>query len=165
VTTGSSDEPSALSFSLSLAAVIASQVPSIEQTSDGRPAVVKSTKGAAPTIYGADLLRLWAASTDYTSAVSIGSGIVAKALDGRNKLRNSLRFLLGVLHDFSHARDAGACARLCGGFLQPPRNSANIFPNHRTHSTHIPCQMSKSSCIFSPRARHGFFSVRVSATF
>ena len=40
---------------------VPSEVPSIEQTADGRPAVVKSTKGAAPTIYGADLLRLWRA--------------------------------------------------------------------------------------------------------
>lgn len=55
------------------------------------------------TAYGADVLRLWAAFADYTSAVTIGPSILEKAFEIRNKMRNICRFLLGVLDDFGEA--------------------------------------------------------------
>ena len=56
--------------------------------------------------YGADVLRLWVASTDYTGDVSVGPAIIAQAADAYRKLRGTLRFLLGCLTDFDPAADA-----------------------------------------------------------
>lgn len=50
--------------------------------------------------YGADVLRLWAASVDYAVDVSIGATIIKQVFESYRKLRGTLRFLLGNLHDF-----------------------------------------------------------------
>eukprot|EP00892_Ulva_mutabilis_P007438 jgi/Ulvmu1/5066/UM021_0083.1 len=50
--------------------------------------------------YGADVLRLWAASVDYAVDVSIGAGILKQVFESYRKLRGTLRFMLGNLHDF-----------------------------------------------------------------
>ena len=56
--------------------------------------------------YGADVLRLWVSSVDYTSDVPISKSILKQLGDVRNKIRNTARFLLGNLHDFDPAKDA-----------------------------------------------------------
>jgi isoleucyl-tRNA synthetase len=50
---------------------------------------------------GADILRLWVASTDYFEDVRIGKEILAGTSDAYRKLRNSFRYLLGALDGFS----------------------------------------------------------------
>jgi isoleucyl-tRNA synthetase len=50
---------------------------------------------------GADILRLWVASTDYFEDVRIGKEILAGTSDAYRKLRNSFRYLLGALEGFS----------------------------------------------------------------
>ena len=55
--------------------------------------------------YGADVLRLWASSVDYTSDVLVGKTILKQLGDVRGKIRNTARFLLGNLHDFDPAKD------------------------------------------------------------
>ncbi|GIL90054.1 hypothetical protein Vretimale_18112 [Volvox reticuliferus] len=50
--------------------------------------------------YGADVLRLWVASVDYTSDVAIGANILRQMADMYRKVRGTLRFLLGNLGDF-----------------------------------------------------------------
>lgn len=50
--------------------------------------------------YGADVLRLWVSSVDYTSDVRLGKNILKQMGDSRGKIRNTARFLLGNLHDF-----------------------------------------------------------------
>jgi isoleucyl-tRNA synthetase len=52
---------------------------------------------------GADILRLWAASTDYFDDVRIGKEVLAGASDAYRKLRNTFRYLLGALAGFSEA--------------------------------------------------------------
>jgi isoleucyl-tRNA synthetase len=52
---------------------------------------------------GADILRMWAASTDYFDDVRIGKEVLAGASDAYRKLRNTFRYLLGALADFSDA--------------------------------------------------------------
>ena len=44
---------------------------------------------------GADILRLWALSTDYTSDVSISKGILKQVAEVYRKIRNTARFILG----------------------------------------------------------------------
>jgi len=56
--------------------------------------------------YGADVLRLWVSSVDYTSDVRLGNNIIKQLVDIRNKIRNTAKNLLGNLHDFDPAKDA-----------------------------------------------------------
>jgi hypothetical protein len=56
--------------------------------------------------YGADVLRLWVSSVDYSSDVPLGSNILKQMADVYRKIRNTARFLLGNLHDFDPAKDA-----------------------------------------------------------
>ncbi|MGF1676737.1 MAG: isoleucine--tRNA ligase, partial [Rivularia sp. (in: cyanobacteria)] len=58
--------------------------------------------------YGADVLRLWVSSVDYTNDVGIGKNTLKQIMDIRNKIRNTARFLLGNLHDFNPQTDAVA---------------------------------------------------------
>ena len=54
---------------------------------------------------GADILRLWAASTDYSSEMSISDQILKQNSDTYRRIRNTARFLLGNLNDFDPAKD------------------------------------------------------------
>ena len=56
--------------------------------------------------YGADVLRLWVASADYSSDIALSKNIIKQMGDVRNKIRNTARFLLGNLHDFDPVKDA-----------------------------------------------------------
>ena len=66
--------------------------------------------------YGADILRLWVAPSDYADDLRIGPEILKTIADTYRKLRNTLRWLLGALADFREeervaaADDAGARA-------------------------------------------------------
>ncbi len=53
--------------------------------------------------YGADILRIWTASSDYSDDLRIGKEIIGSAVDSYRKLRNTLRYLLGALAGFSDA--------------------------------------------------------------
>ncbi|MCI1142369.1 isoleucine--tRNA ligase [Sphingomonas sp. WKB10] len=52
---------------------------------------------------GADILRMWVASTDYFDDVRIGKEVLGTASDGYRKLRNTFRYLLGALDGFTEA--------------------------------------------------------------
>lgn len=54
--------------------------------------------------FGADVLRLWAASVDYTNDVKIGDNIVQQLVEVYRKVRNSVRFILGNIYDFNPAQ-------------------------------------------------------------
>ncbi|SHI58821.1 isoleucine--tRNA ligase [Wenxinia saemankumensis] len=53
--------------------------------------------------YGADILRLWVAQTDYTADQRIGPEILKGTADAYRRLRNTMRFLLGSLADVTEA--------------------------------------------------------------
>ncbi|MCU9837619.1 isoleucine--tRNA ligase [Ruegeria sp. WL0004] len=53
--------------------------------------------------YGADILRLWVAQTDYTADQRIGPEILKGVADSYRRLRNTMRFMLGSLSDFTEA--------------------------------------------------------------
>ena len=50
--------------------------------------------------YGADILRLWVAQSDYTADLRIGPEILKGVADGYRRLRNTMRFMLGALAHF-----------------------------------------------------------------
>ncbi|MEO0398424.1 MAG: isoleucine--tRNA ligase [Pseudomonadota bacterium] len=51
--------------------------------------------------YGAEVIRIWAASADYTEDTRIGKEIIDSAVDAYRKLRNTLRYLIGALDGYS----------------------------------------------------------------
>lgn len=50
--------------------------------------------------YGADVLRLWVANSDYSGDIGIGDNIIKQTFDSYRKLRNTARYLIGNLADF-----------------------------------------------------------------
>jgi isoleucyl-tRNA synthetase len=57
---------------------------------------------------GADMLRLWIAATDYSNEMSLSQEILKRMGDSYRRMRNTLRFLLGNLHDFQPSDAVGA---------------------------------------------------------
>ena len=55
--------------------------------------------------YGADILRLWAASVDYRNDTKIGDNIIKQLAEIFKKTRNTARFLLGNIFDFDPTQD------------------------------------------------------------
>lgn len=54
---------------------------------------------------GADILRLWVASVEYTQDVRISDAILKQIAEVYRKIRNTLRFMLGNLADFNPVKD------------------------------------------------------------
>ncbi|MFZ6724564.1 isoleucine--tRNA ligase [Undibacterium sp. MH2W] len=59
---------------------------------------------------GADILRLWVASTDYSGELSISDEILKRVTEAYRRIRNTLRFLLANTSDFDINKDAVAIA-------------------------------------------------------
>src|SRR5690606_4549091 len=55
---------------------------------------------------GAEIMRLWAASTDYSGELSISDEILKRVVEGYRRIRNTLKFLLGNLADFDVTQHA-----------------------------------------------------------
>lgn len=56
--------------------------------------------------YGADILRLWVSSADFTSDIHLSEDILKQLIEVYRKIRNTIRFLLGNCADFDPAVDA-----------------------------------------------------------
>ncbi len=54
---------------------------------------------------GAEIIRLWVASTDYSGDLNIDDKILARVVDAYRRIRNTLRFLLANTSDFDVAHD------------------------------------------------------------
>jgi isoleucyl-tRNA synthetase len=57
---------------------------------------------------GAEIVRLWVASTDYSGDLNIDDKILARVVDAYRRIRNTLRFLLANISDFNHSTDSVA---------------------------------------------------------
>lgn len=55
--------------------------------------------------YGADILRLWVASSDYSEDVRLSTEILTRLADAYRKIRNTYKYLLSNLYDFDPQRD------------------------------------------------------------
>src|SRR4029077_7083619 len=80
-------------------------------TLDGEGHALSKSKGAEEVEkvinkYGAELLRLWTASVDFTEDVRFSDTILDRLIEAYRKLRNTFRYALGNLHDFDPALDA-----------------------------------------------------------
>ena len=56
--------------------------------------------------FGAEILRLWVASTDYSGELRLGQTILKRVVESYRRVRNTLRFLLANTSDFDFAKDA-----------------------------------------------------------
>jgi len=63
---------------------------------------------------GADILRLWVSSSDYREEIRVSKEILSRVVEAYRKIRNTLRALLGNLHDFNPASDMVPTDRLEG---------------------------------------------------
>ena len=61
---------------------------------------------------GAEIVRLWVASTDYSGDLNIDDKILARVVDGYRRIRNTLRFLLANTSDFNPVTDAVPTAQM-----------------------------------------------------
>ncbi len=62
--------------------------------------------------YGADILRLWVASSDYHADIRISKEILKQLSDAYRKIRNTARFILGNISDFDPDKDMVALDKL-----------------------------------------------------
>lgn len=62
--------------------------------------------------FGADILRLWISSADYTNDIRLSEKIIKQLTESYRKIRNTFRYLLSNLYDFDPAKDAVAYANL-----------------------------------------------------
>ncbi|MFP5357907.1 MAG: isoleucine--tRNA ligase [Gammaproteobacteria bacterium] len=61
---------------------------------------------------GADVLRLWVASSDYSGEIAISDNLLKRIADAYRRIRNTARYLLGALHGFDPASQTVAPADL-----------------------------------------------------
>ncbi|MGD9887042.1 MAG: isoleucine--tRNA ligase [Bacilli bacterium] len=62
--------------------------------------------------FGADVLRLWVATVEYTSDVRISKDLMRQTAETYRKIRNTFRFLLGNLFDYDHKQNEVAYEKL-----------------------------------------------------
>ena len=85
---------------------------SVGNVVDPRSIIVGGKDAKKEPPYGADVLRLWVASVDYSSDVMIGQRIIGQVADVYRKVRFTLRYLLGNLSDYDPAAHAVPYASL-----------------------------------------------------
>jgi len=56
--------------------------------------------------YGADILRLWVAASNYNDDVRISDQILARTAEAYRKIRNTIKFILGNIYDFDLKKDS-----------------------------------------------------------
>ncbi len=55
--------------------------------------------------FGADILRLWIASTEYHNEINISNEIINRTIDSYRKIRNTMKFLISNLENFDNIKD------------------------------------------------------------
>ena len=72
-------------------------------------------------MYGADTLRLWAATVEYWRDMSIGPKILEQTSESLRKIRNSARFILGNVGDSATRAKCGLVPKDQLGLVSPER--------------------------------------------
>jgi isoleucyl-tRNA synthetase len=109
--------------------------------------------------WGADLLRIWVVSQDYTADVRISEAMMTQLAEAYRKIRNTFRFALSNLYDFDPAHDSVADAdmwemdawmlRRTGALARECREWYDNFEFHRVyHALHDFCTVDLSSFYF-----------------
>ena len=90
---------------------------------------------------GADLVRLWASSIDYTADVPFSEEMFTRLGDTYRRIRNTLRILLGNLHDFNRRSETAAAATLVDRWIlerldQVIRDCRAAYENFEFHKVY-----------------------------
>ncbi|HEY3731502.1 MAG TPA: isoleucine--tRNA ligase [Steroidobacteraceae bacterium] len=100
---------------------------------------------------GADMLRLWIAATDYANEMSLSQEILKRIADSYRRMRNTLRFLLGNLHDFDPKAHAVPIAELVAldrwALARTRELQQQVVEAYRQYSYHLIYQMVHNFCI------------------
>ena len=75
---------------------------------------------------GAEILRLWVASSDYSGEISISDEILKRVVESYRRIRNTLRFLLANTSDFDPVKDAVPVAKMLEIDRYAIANMANL---------------------------------------
>jgi len=105
---------------------------------------------------GADILRLWTASTDYSTDVPISEEILSRMTEAYRRVRNTVRFLLGNCDDFDPSIDAVPRAEMLEidawmlsrlqGFIERVTSMMDRYLFHQaTQAIHLFCTVDLSS--------------------
>lgn len=106
--------------------------------------------------YGADVLRLWVASSDYQSDITISRDILKQMSEAYRKIRNTARYILGNLSDFDPDKDMVAADKLTpidkwamvklNELIEKCLNAYDKFEFHQVyHSIHKFCVVDMSN--------------------
>ena len=127
---------------------------------EGRKMSKSLANGTAPEKiieqYGADILRLWVASSDYHSDVRISFEYLKQLSDGYRKIRNTARYILGNISDFDPDQDRVPFEKLhdidkwalasCQKLIKEVREAYEAFEFHNIyHAIYNFCSVDMSS--------------------
>ena len=100
---------------------------------------------------GADVLRLWVSATDYANEITVSDEILRRMAESYRRMRNTVRFLLGNLHDFDPARDQVAPAQMVAldrwALIRARELQAEIIEAYRQYTFHVIYQKIHNFCI------------------
>ncbi|MCC7197958.1 MAG: class I tRNA ligase family protein, partial [Gammaproteobacteria bacterium] len=100
---------------------------------------------------GADVLRLWVASADYSAEMGVSDEILKRAADSYRRMRNTVRFLLGNLAGFDPARDALPVDELVAidrwAMARARRLQDEVVEAYRDYNVHLISQKVHNFCV------------------
>ena len=99
---------------------------------------------------GAEILRLWVASTDYSGELSISNEILKRVVESYRRIRNTLRFLLANTSDFDAAKDALAVGELAEidryALARAAQLQLEIAEDYERYQFHLAAQKLQTYC-------------------
>jgi isoleucyl-tRNA synthetase len=123
---------------------------------DGEGRKMSKSKGnvVAPqqvsSTLGAEILRLWVASTDYSGELSISNEILKRVVESYRRIRNTLRFLLANTSDFDPAKHAVPVERMVEidryALAMAARMQAAAVDDYKNYQFHLVAQRLQSFC-------------------
>ena len=99
---------------------------------------------------GADILRLWVASTDFRSEMVASDEILKRVSDQYRRIRNTLRFVLGNLNDFSNkdSIEMKDQVELDKWIINATKNlEKNVIKDYESYSYHTAVQKIHNFCV------------------
>jgi isoleucyl-tRNA synthetase len=100
--------------------------------------------------FGAEILRLWAASGDYSSELNLSSEILKRVVEGYRRMRNTLRFLLANTSDFDAAKHAVPAAEMVEldryALAMTARMQDEVAADYAAYQFHLVAQELQAFC-------------------
>ena len=121
---------------------------------EGRKMSKSKGTGMAPQAIsgtlGAEILRLWVASSDYSGELTISNEILKRVVEQYRRIRNTLRFLLANISDFDPARHAVPVAEMTGidryALALTARMQGAVAEDYAAYQFHLVTQKLQGFC-------------------